>query len=555
MHPTTRIVFGSLILSSLLAASCASDSAKKVSSKPHLEKLGKHSFKITTSSADAQRAFDRGLNLAYSFGHYAAEQEFRRAIEADPNCAMAYWGIALVCGPHINFPLVPPDKAATAWESLTQAKRLAPKCSPLEQALIKALEARYANPQPEDRSPLDSAYADAMRKVRTSYPRSADVAALCAEAEMDLHPWDFWKNDAPQPWTREIVDTLEAALQLDRNHPGANHFYIHVLEASPDPMKALPAAKRLPALVPDSSHMVHMPAHIYSRIGRWDDAAEANRQAMKVDALYRAVYPRPGLYAMYMTHNTHFLAWVSMMQGRSAEALSCARKMVDGIPDDFLKEYGPIADGYLAIVPETLMRFGKWEEILKEPEPREDLFLARALWRYTRVVALTALDRKTEADSEREAFAKAVAAVPKDRTMGNNSAADLLAIATLVVDGGMLARADHLEPAIVKLQEAVQREDKLRYDEPPDWIQPVRHTLGAVLLRAKRATEAEAVYRGDLKRNPENGWALMGLRDALQQQGRKEEAAKVDQRFHKAWSTADVSPETTCYCQAGSRKK
>ena len=555
MHPMTRNVFGSLVVISLLTSSCASNSAKTADSKPHLEKLGKHSFKITTSSAEAQRAFDRGLNLAYSFGHYAAQQEFRRAIQADPNCAMAYWGVALVCGPHINFPVVPPDKAATAWEALTQAKRLAPKTSPLEQTLIKALEARYANPQPEDRSPLDSAYADAMRKVRAAYPRSADVAALCAEAEMDLHPWDFWKNDAPQPWTPEILETLEAALRLDRNHPGANHFYIHVIEASPDPAKALPSAERLGALVPDSSHMVHMPAHIYSRIGRWDDAAEVNRRAIKVDALYRAAYPRPELYLMYMAHNEHFLAWVSMMQGRSAEALSCARSMVAGIPDEFLKEYGSIADGYMVIVPETLMRFGRWEEILKQPEPREDLFLSRALWRYTRVAALTALDRKAEADSEREAFAKAVAAVPHDRTMGNNSATDLLAIATLVLDGEMLARANNFEPSIAKLQEAVQREDKLRYDEPPDWIQPARHTLGAVLLRAGRGAEAEAVYRGDLKRNPENGWALMGLRDALQQQGRKEEAAKVDQRFHKAWATADVSPDTTCYCQSRSREK
>jgi tetratricopeptide (TPR) repeat protein len=229
--------------------------------------------------------------------------------------------------------------------------------------------------------------------------------------------------------------------------------------------------------------------------------------------------------------------------------------MVAGIPDEFLKEYGSVADGYMVIVPETLMRFGRWEEILKEPEPREDLFLSRALWRYTRVVALTALDRKADAESEREAFAKAVAAVPKDRTMGNNSAADLLAIATLVLDGEMLAKGNNFEAAIAKLQEAVQREDKLRYDEPPDWIQPSRHTLGAVLLRAGRGTEAEAVYRGDLKRNPENGWALMGLRDALQQQGRKEEAAKVDKRFHKAWATADVSPDTTCYCQSASRTK
>jgi len=462
---------------------------------------------------------------------------------------MAYWGIALVNGPHINFPLVPPDKAAVAWDALTRAKRLAPRSSPLEQALIKALTARYDNPQPADRSPLDAAYASAMREVWRAYPRNADVAALFAEATMDVHPWDFWTNGAPQPWTPEMVDTLEAALRLDPKHPGANHFYVHVMEASPDPAKALASANRLRRIVPDSSHMVHMPAHIYSRVGQWDAAADASRAARKADARYRAVYPRPGLYAMYMAHNAHFLAWVSMMQGRSAEGLVCAHEMVNGIPDEFLKDYAPIADGYMAIVPETLMRFGRWDEILNEPEPREEFFLARALWRYTRASALIALGRRNEAAAEREAFARAAAAVPPDRTMGNNSASDLLAIATLVLDGEMAAKENNFDVAIPKLREAVQGEDILRYDEPPDWVQPVRHTLGAVLLRAGRAAEAETVYREDLQKNPENGWALMGLRNALRMQGK--DAVKVDTRFHKAWAHADVSPAFTCYCQAG----
>ena len=534
----------------LWAGVCAALQAAGQTAPPQLEHLGTHSFKITTSSRAAQDDFNRGLTLAYCFGHYAAEQEFRHALTADTNCAMAYWGIALVNGPHINFPLVPPDKAAVAWEALVHAKRLAPRCLPLEQALIKALEARYANPQPDDRSSLDAAYASAMREVWQAYPSNADVATLFAESAMDLHPWDFWTNGMPQPWTPEIVETLETALRLDPTNPGANHFYVHVMEASPEPARALSSANRLRTLVPDASHMVHMPAHIYSRVGQWDAAADASHSALKADILYREVYPRPGFYSMYMAHNEHFLSWICMMQGRSNEALDSAHGMVNQVPDEFLQNYAFIADGYMAIVPETLMRFGRWNDILNQPEPAEQLLLARALWRYTRATALIALGRQDEATAERGAFAKAVAAVPPDRTMGNNSASDLLAIATLMLDGESAAKTNNYDVAVVKLRDAVRHEDNLRYDEPPDWIQPTRHTLGAVLLRAGRPVEAEVVYRADLQKNPENGWALMGLRNALLMQGKEADAAKADARFHKAWVHADVSPKFTCYCQA-----
>ena len=514
-----------------------------------LRRLGHHSFKVTTASAEAQRAFDRGLTLAYAFSHYAAEQEFRRALQADPQCAMAWWGIALVNGPHINFPMVTPDRAATAWEALSQAKAIAPRATPLEQALIQALGERYANPQPEDRGPLDTAYATAMRQVWRAYPDNADVGTLFAEAAMDLHPWDFWNKAGPQPWTPEILATLERVLQLDRKHPGANHLYIHAVEASPHPYKAVPAADRLRKLVPDASHLVHMPAHIYARVGRWDDAAAANRDAMKADARYRAAYPRPGFYSLYMAHNAHFLAFAAMMQGRSDEALRCAKQMVAGVPEEFIGEYAPVADGFMIFVSEVLMRFGRWEEILAAPEPRPGLPLSRALWHFTRASALTALNRMNEARAEKMAFEQASALVPKDWRFGNNSAAELLAIAARVLDGEMSAQAGQLEVALGSLREAVRLEDNLRYDEPPDWIQPVRHTLGAVLLRGARAAEAEQVYREDLQKYPENGWSLMGLRDALRQQGRESEANSVDARFKKAWAKADIQPTSTCYCQ------
>jgi tetratricopeptide (TPR) repeat protein len=538
--PWIRLIF---VVSAVVARVSAG------SSSDVLQALGHHHFKITCKSEQAQRAFDRGLTLAYGFGHYAAEQEFRRAVSIDPTCAMGWWGVALVNGPHINFPLVPPDKAATAWEALTKAKALAHQVTPIEQGLIDALSKRYANPQPEDRMPLDMAYSEAMRQLWKAHPESSDVGTLFAEAAMDLHPWDLWNKGQPQPWTPEIIQALEAALKLDRKHPGANHLYIHVLEASPHPQTAIAEADRLRHLVPDSSHLVHMPAHIYARVDRWQDAAIANREAMKADARYRAAYPRPSLYAMYMAHNAHFLAFVAMMRGRSEEALSCASNMVQGIPEAFLKDYAPIADGYMIFVAEVLMRFGRWQEILAVQEPGANLPLSRALWRYTRTSALTALNHLQEAQSEKELFEKAVAAVPKDWRFGNNSAADILAIAGKVLEGEISAKQGRFETAIPKLEEAAHLEDALKYDEPPDWIQPVRHTLGAVLLKAGNPSRAETVYQEDLGRYPGNGWALMGLRNALRLQGKTDEAKDIQKRFAKAWADADVNPEYTCYCQ------
>lgn len=526
----------------------ADDSAPK---QAQLRNLGKHEFSVTAANGEAQQAFNRGLNWAYGFGHYAAEQEFRRALEADPECAMAHWGIALVNGPHINFPMVPEPKAKTASAAISRAKSLAARVTPLEQALIEALSVRYADPQPEDRSPLDEAYAKAMERVWQEYPANADVGTLYAEALMDLHPWDLWEDTKPQPWTPEILTVLEKVLVLNPRHPGANHLYIHAMEASGEPEKAELAADRLRTLVPDSSHLVHMPAHIYARVGRWDDAAESNREAMKADARYRSVYPRPGFYGMYMAHNTHFLAWTAMVQGRSEDAIRLARTMVAGIPEDFMAEFPAVADGFTVFVPKVLMRFGRWEEILQEPAPPEGLPLAKALWHYTRTAALTSLDRIEEARAEQKQFRAAAAAVPDDAFFGNNSSKDLLAIAELVLEGEIDARTGNLESSVNKLAEATLLEDKLRYDEPPDWIQPVRHTLGAVLLRAGEPAEAERIYREDLAKFPGNGWSLMGLRDALERQGKVGEARSADQTFKRAWAKADVKPTATCYCQAG----
>lgn len=541
-----------LVTSGSIARAESPDQSAVVSAAVPVD-LGRHTFKVTTKSTAGQRAFDRGLTLAYAFSHLAAEDEFRRATEADPKCAMAWWGIALVNGPHINFPAVPAERAKTATAAIAKAKELAGGASKLERALIDALAVRYRDPQPENRAELDEAYSEAMRKVWRAFPKNADVATLCAEALMDLHPWDLWHNDGrSQPWTAEIVATLDRALALNPNHPGANHLYIHAIEASPNPEKALAAADRLGALVPGASHLVHMPSHIYARVGRWTEAAASNSAAMKADKLYRATYPRPGFYAMYMAHNEHFLAFTAMMRGRSTEALQLARGMVAAMPEDFVQQYTQAADGYMIFPSEVLMRFGRWEEMLLESQPREGLPLSRALWHFTRAVALTALDRTDTAVREREAFQAAAAAVPKDWTFGNNLAADLLAIATKVLDGEMAARAGRLDESVALLTEGARLQDALRYDEPPDWIQPVRHTLGAVLLRAKRPAEAEKVYRDDLAQYPENGWSLYGLARALREQGKESDAVVAEARFAKAWNAADIRIDSTCHCLPGS---
>jgi tetratricopeptide (TPR) repeat protein len=550
LHRPVVFAFGIALLLSTGLRSLGEDVRSPVTATVD---LGRHTLKVSTKSAAAQRAFDRGLTLAYAFSHLAAEDEFRRAAAADPQCAMPWWGIALVNGPHINFPAVPAERAKIAVQAIAKSQALASGASKLEKALIEALAVRYRDPQPENRTDLDEAYAGAMRKAWRAYPQNADVATLCAEALMDVHPWDLWHNDgSPQPWTAEIVQILERALALNPNHPGANHLYIHAIEASPNPGKALAVADRLLTLAPGASHLVHMPSHIYARVGRWEQAAASNSEAMKADKLYRAAYPRPGFYAMYMAHNEHFLAFTAMMRGRSAEALQLARGMVAAMPEEFLQEFPQVADGYMIFPAEVLMRFGRWEEVLAEPEPRRGLPFSRAIWHFTRAVSLAALDRKDAATQERELFHVAISAVPKDWTFGNNLASDLLAVATRVLDGEMAARGGRLEESASLLREAAKLQDALRYDEPPDWIQPARHTLGAVLLRAGKPVDAEKVYREDLSQYPENGWSLYGLARSLRAQGREAEAKSADARFSTAWNAADIRIDSTCHCLPGS---
>jgi tetratricopeptide (TPR) repeat protein len=513
--------------------------------------LGKYSRKVTTTSPDAQKYFDQGLAFTYGFNHSEAVRAFQQAAEIDPQCAMAYWGIALASGPHINNPAVSEADAKVATEALSRAKEFVRQASPAERALIDAQAARYATPQPADRRPLDQAYADAMKQVHEAYPDDADVAALYAEALMDLRPWDLWKADGmPQPGTMEIVTTLEQVLVKNPYHPLANHLYIHAVEGSPLPEKADPAANRLRDLQPALGHMMHMPSHIDVRRGRWEAAVVANEKAIIADTRYKEKVPEQNFYRVYMAHNRHMLAFAAMMQGQSEKALSAAQAMVAEMPPDWIRTRADVADGYLMMPLEVMLRFGKWDDVLSAPEPAENLPISRAMRLYARGIAYAAQGKKTEARAEQTAFLEAKEKVPEGAFIGNNKASDILGVAEHLLAGEIIYREGKVDRGIAELKEAVKREDALRYNEPPDWIHPVRHALGAAMVRANRPVEASYVYREDLKRLPENGWALFGLAKALKMQ-KSDEFKEYQERFEKVWASADVKLVSSCFCQPG----
>ncbi|MFN0152399.1 MAG: tetratricopeptide repeat protein [bacterium] len=525
--------------------------------------LGDHTRTISTESPEAQRYFDQGLTLAFSFNHDEAIRSFKQAAAHDPDCAMAWWGVALANGPHINNPVMDAAQAAAAWDAMVNARARAEHATALERELIDAVGARYAHPAPADRRALDEAFADAMRRLWRAHPDDADIGCLTAEALMDLQPWDLWTRDgAPKLATNEILSTLEAVMKLDPSHPGANHLYVHAVEASPQPERGVPPADRLRTLVPGAGHMVHMPAHIYSRVGRWADASESNVRAIEADRAYRARSPEQGFYRIYMAHNHHFLSWSSMMEGRSVTAIGAARDMLAGMPADFIEAFAFFADGYTTIALEALMRFGRWEEILAEPQPPAYLPIATAHRRFARAIALGALGRLDEARAEQIAFAAASAHVTDAMIVGNNSAKHVLAIADHMLAGEIFFFEGRIDESIERLREGVRLEDELKYNESPDWIQPVRHTLGAVLLEAGRPAEAAEVYRADLVKNPNNGWSLYGLAQCARARVREaqsignapgaraaeRDALYAEARFEQAWSRADVRLHATCFC-------
>jgi len=509
---------------------------------PLFDNLGSLHHPITTSSDRAQQYFDQGLRLVYAFNHDEAIRSFEAAVQEDPQAAMAYWGMALALGPNINSAMDKKDERR-AIEMVQKARRLANRATPEEQAYIDALATRYVSRKGAKRKGLDEAYAKAMRLVAQRFPEDADAATLFAEALMDLRPWDFWKPDGrPQPGTDEIVTTLESVLAQKPGHPGACHYYLHVVEASSQPERALPCAERLPALMPGAGHLVHMPAHIYMRLGKYHDAVERNQQAADIDQQYLAGRNQTGEYADgYYTHNLHFL-WASLaMEGRNVEAMKAARDLTATITTEEASK-DRWKERYLATPTFSMIRFGRWEELLKELPPPKGLRLMEGMWRLGRGLALVATGRLPGAEGEHVVLAGLTKQIRRDRTTEERTDRALLKIAERVLAGELAARRQHYNEAIRLLEEAIKMEEALPFSEPPLWPLSVRHHLGAVFLLADRPAEAEAVYHADLLQHPDNGWALIGLIQSLRAQQKDDQAAEAENRFKKAWAHADFIP-------------
>jgi tetratricopeptide (TPR) repeat protein len=437
-----------------------------------------------------------------------------------------------------------PERSQAAWEALQQAQLLAAGGNnPTEQELIAALSKRYRGPQPltpPEQSPLNVAFANAMREVARAHPADDDLQVIFAESLMDVTPWRLWSLDGKEsPGTKEIVATLETVLARSPNHPGANHYYIHAVEASRTPERALPSAERLGALMPAAGHIVHMPAHIFQRVGRYADAAEANRRAVKADEAYFRKTPPPGYYPMYLGHNHGFLAYAASMQGRSAESLQAARDAVKALPPEML-DMMPGMDFFASEQLLVMVRFGMWEAILNEPRPPEKYPTLTALWLHAQGMAHASTGKVDQARAEVKALRNLARQIPPDLMAGQNSAREICELGAQAVEGRIAERTGKLGEAIRRWEQAVAREDTFAYDEPADWFYPMRHYLGAALLDAKRARQAERVFRADLARNPNNGWALYGLSRALAAQKKRPEADHAQQSFQVAWADADI---------------
>ena len=507
---------------------------------PRLQNLGAHTFPVSTDRADAQAFMSQGVNLAYGFNHAEAARSFREAARLDPGLAMAYWGQALVLGPNINAPM-DPEAEPLAYELVQKAKSLAATAPPKEQALIDALAKRYTG-RADDRAAADKAYAEAMRAVHERFPDDPDIAMLYVESMMDLRPWGYWMPDGePHEGTSEIVALTEDVIRRHSMHPLALHLYIHLTEPTSTPERAEQAADTLLTLMPAAGHMVHMPSHIYQRIGRYADSMKSNMLAVDADEDYITQCRAQGLYPMgYYPHNIHFLWFAATADGQSRLAIDAARKVASKVEDEMLTEL-PMLAAFRVVPYYALTRFGRWDEMLKEPEPMAPSAFLKGTWHYARGLAFTARGELPAAERELAALRALMADESLDAPLFSpNTGRMVLGVGPSVLAGEIAAARGDYDAAIAHLATAVRLEDALVYTEPNEWHYPPRLALGAVLLAAGRPAEAESVYWEDLRRYQDNGWALYGLAQALRAQEKEEQAAVVEARFKEAWARADV---------------
>jgi len=513
--------------------------------------LGNFHRKATTSSTEAQKFFDQGMRYLWAFNHDESTRSFAKAAELDPRCAICYWGVALTVGPNYNVPTMAEPRAKVAWEALGQAEKYSSRASPAEQALIAALAKRYNGPKaldPSNEMPVFIAYAHAMKAVAKKLANDFDAQTLYAEALMDLNAWKLWTLDGrPAPGTREILVTLESVLKRAPGHPGANHYYIHAVEASADPARGIAAAQRLRDMMPAAGHLEHMPAHIMQRVGRYEEASEANRRGAAADLAYLAkTKPLDYYNLVYTVHNYQFLAFSAAMEGRSEEALKAARHAREFVTDDLIATM-PGMDWPFSEVYSVLVRFGRWKKMIAEPAPNPSFKALTGGYLYAKATALAATGRVGEAKRTVVDLEKLAGELPAAAPADFNTARDVLAVGILVAKARIAGAQNEPEAAINLLRQAVAKEDQLAYDEPADWFFPVRHLLGAELLKAGRAKEAETVYRADLRRHPANGWALAGLSTALDAEKKSGAAAEAKTQTDNAWKNADLKITSSAF--------
>jgi tetratricopeptide (TPR) repeat protein len=501
--------------------------------------LGEHHHPVSTTNAEAQRFFDQGLNYVYAFNHDEAVRSFKHAAELDPQLAMAHWGIALALGPNINLD-VDPQRERAAYEAVQKARSLSAKAPENERAYVEALAKRYSIDPQADLKRLAVEYKNAMGELARRYPDDLDAATLYAESAMDLRPWQLWTADGkPAEGTAEIIAVLESVLKRNPDHPGAIHYYIHAVEASPNPERALAYAPKLKALMPAAGHIVHMPSHIYMRTGDYAAAARSNEEAAEADRAYIKASGVRGIYpVMYYSHNLHFLAIAYSMDGRFTEARRAAEQLSSNV-GPHLKEM-PMLEGFMITSPLVLVRFNRWDDVLKTAEPAKEMAGTRAVWRWARAVAYAAKGQLEQAEAERRAFLEARKAVPANAAWGLNSASSILQFAEKVLDAKLAIAQRDRKAAIELLEDAVRMQDAQAYDEPPAWFISARETLGAVLLASGMAGDAEIVFRKELEKNPRSGRALFGLTESLRAQGKKHAALLVQKEFEAAWKNADT---------------